>query len=243
MFLGVASFDQNLCAWGTQLTSSCLVKDMFWYTNCPTKHTNPNLTASPPGPFCRSCGIPTVSQGLAKTGLYSGGGDTMFFQLEDPVEAGHQVTCELVVPNGDSNLFVKFGSIPNVATRDCDCASTLEGPFDEDCTTAPAPTNTTVYIAVDFAKDSSNITLYCFINDIHCVHENQPCIQNEDCCGTMVCDGNETIANRCVPCDRPKPCETARCATSNKPCKQSRSPCCRRFACDDSLNRCERKRF
>jgi hypothetical protein len=241
MFSGAASFDQNLCFWGSKLLPRCLTYAMFQSTSCPAAKMAPDLTASPRGPFCDLC--TNYSAGSSVTVLSAWDNMAFHFRIRETIEVGQSVTCELEVPSGDANLFIKFGSVPDGTYTDCDCASVLLGTFDEDCTTVSTATNRTAYVTFQTAQPSYNVTLFCFINDINCVQENQPCMQTEECCGTMVCDGNETISNRCVPCDRPKPCETAKCASSNKPCKQSRSPCCRRFACDDSINRCERKRL
>ena len=53
MFWIASSFNKNLCAWGT-ITSSANVTNMFASSACPTQ-SNPNLNASPRGPFCHVC--------------------------------------------------------------------------------------------------------------------------------------------------------------------------------------------
>ena len=61
MFRGASNFSQNLCAWGTMLllaketaTPVVRVRGMFRGTSCPNQ-TDPDLSASPPGPFCFNC--------------------------------------------------------------------------------------------------------------------------------------------------------------------------------------------
>ena len=58
MFDGASSFNQNLCAWGQRVPKSANVEWMFanveWMYACPTQ-ADPNLNASPPGPFCHVC--------------------------------------------------------------------------------------------------------------------------------------------------------------------------------------------
>jgi surface protein len=55
MFYEAAAFNQNLCNWGPKLTASvnCVFR-MFQFTNCPNMN-DPDLSASPPGPFCFPC--------------------------------------------------------------------------------------------------------------------------------------------------------------------------------------------
>jgi hypothetical protein len=251
MFDGAFAFNQNLCPWGSKLLPTCNVENQFHRTSCPRRNVNPDLAAIPPGPFCRTCGMTGVIKDRVEVkSLFAGRDDILLFKLEETVEKGRLVTCELEVPIGDANLYIKFGSAPNVTTvPDCDCASTLLGTYDEDCTTEhPAESDTTAYIAVAAALDSSKMTLYCFINHIDCLQENQLCKQNADCCGTMVCN-NETSVNRCTPCSRPKPCDTnnftvidtiAKCAPQNKACKKSRFACCRRYTCDKETDQCQK---
>jgi surface protein len=54
-------FNQDLCAWGPLLQGRSVVfkdpvtgRNMFALTSCPSE-ANPNLEASPPGPFCHIC--------------------------------------------------------------------------------------------------------------------------------------------------------------------------------------------
>lgn len=55
------AFNQDLCAWGPLLQGRSVVlidpnfgRNMFTNTGCPSQ-ANPNLAASPPGPFCYVC--------------------------------------------------------------------------------------------------------------------------------------------------------------------------------------------
>mmetsp|Transcript_13409 Transcript_13409/g.32292 ORF Transcript_13409/g.32292 Transcript_13409/m.32292 type:complete len:83 (-) Transcript_13409:31-279(-) len=54
MFQDASSFNQNLCPWGSSLSSSTNVGLVFFNTNCPSA-ANPNLSSTPPGPFCHVC--------------------------------------------------------------------------------------------------------------------------------------------------------------------------------------------
>ena len=55
MFGRATSFSQNLCAWGDHIPSSTTnTFGTFQGTSCPNMD-NPNLSASPPGPFCFDC--------------------------------------------------------------------------------------------------------------------------------------------------------------------------------------------
>jgi hypothetical protein len=204
---------------------------MFTNTNCPSWNDPNFYTNLAPGPFCHQCSSLKIKDGQEQKGLFAKRDHILLFELNDTVKAGQSVTCALEVPNGDANLYVKFGNFPNFTFQDCDCGSATVGAFDEDCTTVPAKSNTTAFIAVKATEESSNMTLFCFINNMQCLQIDQPCIQTEDCCGTMVCDGNATEANRCVPCKKPEPCDTARCASKYKSCSRT-GQCCRWYKCD-----------
>ena len=55
MFYQADAFNVNLCNWGAKLASNTYVGDMFnGATSCLTQ-TDPNLAATPPGPFCYNC--------------------------------------------------------------------------------------------------------------------------------------------------------------------------------------------
>ena len=54
MFYRATSFWQDLCAWCPQLDPSVKVGIMFYGMGCPMT-SDPNLTASPLGPFCYVC--------------------------------------------------------------------------------------------------------------------------------------------------------------------------------------------
>ena len=53
MFRSTA-FNQDLCLWGSKISISSSVNFMFSSTACPNQG-NPNLSATPPGPFCYNC--------------------------------------------------------------------------------------------------------------------------------------------------------------------------------------------
>jgi len=54
MFWYAIRFDQDLCSWGDKLDSSASVGNAFSSSGCPNTG-DPNLSASPPGPFCYTC--------------------------------------------------------------------------------------------------------------------------------------------------------------------------------------------
>lgn len=59
MFAGATSFNQNLCQWGYKISKDkASLLWMFGATGgasaCPLSQ-NPNMTSSPPGPFCHEC--------------------------------------------------------------------------------------------------------------------------------------------------------------------------------------------
>lgn len=62
MFRDATSFNQNLCAWGSRLKQDVAVDNMFSNTNC-SDEVNPDMSASPPGPFCQVCTNTTTSSG------------------------------------------------------------------------------------------------------------------------------------------------------------------------------------
>lgn len=54
-FLGNARrFNQSLCTWGQLLSTSVDVTSMFWGSGC-REQDDPDLSRSPPGPFCLPC--------------------------------------------------------------------------------------------------------------------------------------------------------------------------------------------
>jgi len=54
-FSGASSFNEDLCSWGTKITSTTAITSiMFSGTACATT-TDPDLTAFPKGPFCAVC--------------------------------------------------------------------------------------------------------------------------------------------------------------------------------------------
>lgn len=54
MFIGAKEFRQNLCPWGELLSNETWTGDAFVRTKCPIQDS-PNLTVTPPGPFCFPC--------------------------------------------------------------------------------------------------------------------------------------------------------------------------------------------
>jgi surface protein len=66
MFQEAGSFRQNLCAWNKYGSHFENVYDLFWATNCPTPG-DPDLEASPAGPFCYSCLPPPEGSCMSDT--------------------------------------------------------------------------------------------------------------------------------------------------------------------------------
>lgn len=54
MFEGAMRFNQDLCAWGSVMGPNVIVLDMFRNTACP-EEADPDLSKTPPGPFCFPC--------------------------------------------------------------------------------------------------------------------------------------------------------------------------------------------
>ena len=66
-----SSFNQDLCDWGNTIGSVPYRTYVFTSTSCPNTG-NPNLSASPKGPFCYVCPPPpTQSPSAAPTGIPS----------------------------------------------------------------------------------------------------------------------------------------------------------------------------
>jgi surface protein len=64
-FFGASAFNQNLCAWGDHVTPDSngdlpVFDIMFRETACATAEVNPDLTATPKGPFCFECVSPSA---------------------------------------------------------------------------------------------------------------------------------------------------------------------------------------
>ena len=55
LFSDAAAFNQNLCSWGDKLSPSADVQNMFLGASSCHSQSSPDLTASPPGPFCYDC--------------------------------------------------------------------------------------------------------------------------------------------------------------------------------------------
>lgn len=55
MLAEAASFSQSLCAWCNTLAADADVEDMFYVATSWASQDDPNLAASPPGPFCAVC--------------------------------------------------------------------------------------------------------------------------------------------------------------------------------------------
>ena len=68
MLKSASSYNQDLCPWGFRLDPLTLVTDMFANANaCPESGIAPDLTATPPGPFCSTCVEVSLSPSVAPT--------------------------------------------------------------------------------------------------------------------------------------------------------------------------------
>ena len=91
--------------------------------------------------------------------------DYQVFVLDQEVDVGNTVTCQLQGFNGDPDLSIRLGRrpalYPKFAQNDCYSAS---AGTTEACTTAPASIRSKVYVAVESFEASSGLTLTCVIN-------------------------------------------------------------------------------
>ena len=55
MFKSAASFNQNLCVWGSMMDTLDTVDQMFEQTNCDDSTGTPSLASDPKGPLCHRC--------------------------------------------------------------------------------------------------------------------------------------------------------------------------------------------
>ena len=55
---GASSFSSDLCRWGAKLPTTASVGLAFASSGCPSSG-DPDLSASPSGPFCHTCNAPT----------------------------------------------------------------------------------------------------------------------------------------------------------------------------------------
>lgn len=87
--------------------------------------------------------------------------DTYYFKL-DGVQAGEAVNCQTSADNGDADLFVRVGELPDpyeFSTLN-DCMSGNTG-SDEECTTDPLIKSDAVYVAVRAAEDYAQLSVLC----------------------------------------------------------------------------------
>ena len=69
-FNHASSFNQNLCNWGSALSSSSHIVNIFVGSACPTIY-DPHMFRSPPGPFCYDCGVPSAAPSTAPSAVPS----------------------------------------------------------------------------------------------------------------------------------------------------------------------------
>merc|ERR1712238_317746 len=66
MFYYASSFNQDLCLLGNKLSDAVDVSSAFDGSACPNTG-DPNLSASPPGPFCYTCDGSSLSPAMPTT--------------------------------------------------------------------------------------------------------------------------------------------------------------------------------
>lgn len=170
--------------------------------------------------------------------------DNLIYVLDETAQKGETVTCVLVGTAGDPDLYVKFGSHPDVTYskkwRQSDCYSDRDG-LVEECTTGPAFANdTVVYIAVSAYHAVLDYTIKCRVNSKRCRGVGTVCSAQSQCCGTfpfaLACDGPSlatTVCKNCLefgsPCVRSTQCcGGLACNASTRRCALAKDPCSRR---------------
>jgi Dickkopf N-terminal cysteine-rich region len=151
------------------------------------------------------------------------------------------VKCELVGTDGDPDLYVKFGSHPDVTYsnnwRQSDCYSDGVGLL-EACTTGPAlADDTNVYIAVSATEAVLDYKIKCRINSQVCRGNGTACSAQSQCCGTFpfafACDGprlSSMVCKKCLEFDRVCKRSSQCCqglACKNRRCLLAKDPCAR----------------
>jgi hypothetical protein len=73
MFYDASAFNQDLCMWGQSISSGVTnLGDMFAETSCENGiATTPDLSTTPPGPFCYMCVTPSSQPSLPPSGMPS----------------------------------------------------------------------------------------------------------------------------------------------------------------------------
>jgi hypothetical protein len=88
--------------------------------------------------------------------------DTYYYKL-DNAKAGETVTCRTQADNGDADLFVRIGDLPDPYefSQLNDCKSGNEGSIEE-CTTTPLQEPSAVYVAINAFKGYNQLSVTCF---------------------------------------------------------------------------------
>lgn len=111
--------------------------------------------------------------------------------LDGNVLAGKAVNCVTSCNNGDADLYLRFGAEaeanPNSLNNECGSYSSNSN---EECTTGPAPSNTTLYAAVHAYADYTSLEITCQIVDVGgpCA-PGDSCTSTSDCCPGLNCGG------------------------------------------------------
>lgn len=166
--------------------------------------------------------------------------DKLVYVLDEAVRKGETVTCELVGTDGDPDLYVKFGSPPDITyitkVRESDCYSDGFG-LVEKCTTGPALADgTIVYIGVSAYRAVLDYKIKCRVNP-KCRGVGTACSAQSQCCGTfpfaLACDGPSLASRVCTKClEFDRVCtRTSQCcqglACKNRRCLLAKDPCAR----------------
>jgi len=130
--------------------------------------------------------------------------ETQTFQLP-AVDAGTTVTCTTSCNNGDADLFVNWGAIPELDDSGAvDCSSTSEG-SNEGCSVV-SPADQPLFVRVEAWLAFEGLTVSCTIDGSilppppppTCAQPGEPCQDDVDCCSTFNCSNGRPSTRRCI---------------------------------------------
>ncbi|CAB9521899.1 peptidase S8 and S53, subtilisin, kexin, sedolisin [Seminavis robusta] len=91
-------------------------------------------------------------------------GFTTFYKLDTPVKVGENVSCSLLGGNGNANLYLKYGSDPEIFRRagdGFDCESRAAGSNEECTLDGPTENDADLHVAIDTMAAYDNLTVTC----------------------------------------------------------------------------------
>jgi vibriolysin len=183
----------------------------------------------------------TLSNGVRIHGLaLSFNHDVQAYKLYTirPLRAGDKVTCDLQGPNGNADLFIRFGSLPYSWDRvDLnDCRSVLSGSV-ENCTAIAPPWDySEAYVMVEAYSAASGLSLMCVVNGCHPLDD--ACTSSSECCYPFSCDQDTMTCRDCR--DIGGSCPDSSYCCSNLLCVRGTCSDCLRIGslCQDSSKCC-----